>query len=850
MKLTRAWASLALLPFVLPSSAAALTPPASPAESSDAIQRFGACLAAGGQGNLVLLLDTSASLRGTDAQGRRVEAANYLLRELGSFAEYGAGLDVAVAGFSDNYRQTMDWTALSERTVEKVLDSVEAYRSEDDGFETDYWMGVDGARRALAAHAEEGDCSALVWLSDGMNDLDKRDSDAEVDAYGTAKPYGPAVELTSDDAAERLERAGVAALCREGGVADALRVQGVTTLAIGLQGNQPAGAFDLMKGIATGSNVSGAACGERDGSHAGTFVLAQAIGDLIFGLDLISDPENAPSQRSTPLCQGAVCPEGTHQFVLDPSISSVRVLGGASGLEGYYAVLVSPDGNQTLLDQGASLRSSGRGYGASGRWVTDTVFSLTLDRQADRGWTGVWKLIFVDPASTGEGVARTNLRLYGDLRPAWLDQDLAVLTSGQVGSMRLGLVRKGGTVVRPDTLRGVVEVDAELVQADGSDLRVAESLDATELIEPVELDLTKSPPGKSTLRLTLRLTTASAGGVPGTPLEPSVVDYPVVVAAPPDYPSVPAVVDFGSGESADPATATLGTTGPGCVWLESADVATLPDQVTKTSVTADGSDAASCSKELTLTLTPDDIGSGLASGSLRLMTLPDNASAEPVPATVGYTYEMQRPANEQVRWPVLVGLMLLGLLIPLAILLAVKWLTSRIPGVSLTTVTASGEVSENASFLDGWRPEPGMLTPRSLSSTDRRRVPVGGRTVLRARPNLRKLTEPGDVVVENANFAASSGARLPLAVQDHWIAVLDGADPHRGPVEVVFILSSGARRLDELVSDARARIPKEVAELRRRLGTPVLQPAGSDEWGAPRGQGTGSHAQSGDDDEW
>ena len=849
MKFARVWAALALLPFALPTSASALTPSAPAAQSSDAIQRFGACLTAGGQGHLLLLLDTSASLQETDAQGRRVEAANYLLRELSSLVESGAGLDVAVAGFAHTYRRTLDWTQLSDETLEAVVGSVETYRAADDGFETDYWMGVDGARRDLAAHAGEGDCSALVWLSDGMNDLDKRDSDAEIEAYGTTKPYGSQVELTSDDAAERLERSGVSALCRKGGVADALRVQGVTTLAIGLQSDQPASAFDLMKGIATGNDVEGAACGARDGTHAGVFALAQDVDDLIFDIDVISDPENAPTQQETPMCQGTVCPEGTHQFVLDPSISSVRVLGGASGLEAYYAVLVSPDGKQTRLSQGASLQASGRGYAATGRWVTDTVFSLTLGRTSDRGWTGVWKIVFVDPASTGDGVARTNLRLYGDLRPAWLDHGQVILTSGQVGSLRLGLERKDGSRVPADALRGVVKVDAELVQPDGNILQAADSLGAAQLGEPVELDLKRSPPGKSTLRLTLRLTTAPAGDVPGTPLEPSVVEYRLVVTAPPNYPSVPDVVDFGSGESADPVTATLGITGPGCAWVESAETATLPDQVAKTSVTADGSDAASCRDELMLTLTPDAVGSGLASGSLRVMTLPDNASAEPVPATVRYTYEMQRPANEQMRWLVLVALLLLGLLIPLAILLAVKWLTSRIPGTSLTTVNASGEVSDSASFLDGWRPDAGMLTPRSLSSTDRRRVPIGGRLMLQARPNLLKLTEPGDVVVEGANFVASSGSRLPLAVQDHWIAVLDGADPHRGPVEVVFILASGARRLDDLVSDARARIPKDVAELRRRLGAPVPMPAGSDEWGASQGHGASSQARSGDD-EW
>ena len=833
----------ALLGLVLPVFAAPVVgwAAAAPADS-DAVQRFGSCLAAGGKGDLLLVLDTSRSLQETDPGNQRVEAATYLIQELNAFVgQSGAKLDVAVAGFSDTYRQTLGWTPLGDDTAGQVLDAVSAYQTANTGFETDYWSAVNGARLDLAAHAGEGDCTAMVWLSDGMYDLDSRSTPDEERAYGTTKPYGPKVDLKTDAAADQVQRAGVVDLCRQGGVSDALRVQGVLTLAIGLQGSQQPGSFDLMQGIATGGDVDGEACGARDASHTGEFVLAQNIGDLFFAFDELADPDHAPISQATPMCQGTVCPQGAHQFVLDQSISSVRILGGTD-LEDFYAVLQSPAGTRTRITPGGSIGGSSSAYELEGSWVSGSVFSLSLTRKRDRGWTGAWQIAFVDPASTGKGSARSNIRLYGDLRPVWQDAGATTLTSGESDSLLLGLARADGTLVAPGDLKGVVGVDAELRYADGDVIPIASGLDARQLRDPIEIDLTSAPVGDAKVHLTLSLTTAPAGSVPGTTLEPQAVDYPVVVAPPPNYPVLPDSVDFGSGDSVDPVTAVLPMSGAGCAWLDSDESTTLPEGVTAAPVTADGSDSDSCrTEQLVLTLTPDEVGSGLVSGVLRVMVRSDQATAEPATISVRYTYEMQRPLAKATLWLVLIGLMVLGFLIPLLILLTVKWVTSRVPGSTLTVLAASGEVSNNSSFLNGWRPDRTELRPQSLDATGRRRVVVSGRTVLRAKANLLKLTEAGYVVVENAPFMSSAGAKLPLAVQDHWVAVLHPTDPS-GPVEVVFLLASGARHLDRLVTDARAKVPRAVAELRGNFKNKAR--------GAQHPPGPGQTAPQIDDDEF
>ncbi|WP_146207212.1 vWA domain-containing protein [Nocardioides silvaticus] len=779
-----------------------------------AVQRFGSCLAGGGEGHVLLVLDTSRSLQETDPEGQRVEAATYLMQELGAFQEQtDAKLDVAIAGFSDDFAPSFDWTPLERETTGQVLDAVTEIGARDDGFETDYWSAVTGARKELADHAGPDDCSALVWLSDGMYDLDKRDSDSEEKAYGTTKPYGPQVTLETDGNVDQVQAAGETDLCRDGGVADALRAQGVVTLAIGLQGGQPSTAFDLMRGIATGAEVEGEPCGAQDGRQAGKFVLAGAIGDLFFAFDEFADPDRAPISQSTPLCQGSLCPEGTHQFVLDASISEVRILGGTN-LEQYYAVLQSPTGARVRIDPGARLDASGPAFESEGRWVSDSVFSMRLSRTRDRGWVGAWRITFVDPGSTGAGSARSNIRLYGDVRPAWLDAEGAELTAGEVVPIRLGLARADGSRLDPSVLKGTVSVDAELRYPDGSTVPIASDLDATELGTPASLDLTGAPAGDAVVHLTLSQTTAPAGEIHGTTLEPQAVDHRVAVLPPPDYPTLPGTVDFGEGESADAVTAVLPLTGEGCVWLDRAEAVTLPDGVAAAPVTADASKPSDCrSGELTLTLTPDATGSGLVSGELHIMTRSDRESAEPVATTVAYRYEMLRPPEGRAWWFLL--LVALGLMLPLLLLMAVKWWTSRIPGSSLTTLAERGVVSGNSSFLNGWRPDPTRLRVQSLETGDRRRVVVSDRTTLVAKTDLLRLTEAGYVVATGGPFASSAGKRLPLSVQDHWVAVLDPQDLHRGPVEVVFLLSSGARRLDVLVSDARGKVPTAVADLRR-----------------------------------
>jgi hypothetical protein len=820
---------------------------------ADPVQRLGACLSAGGQGDFLLVLDESASLTTTDPDDQRVDAAQYLVRQLGAFVdESDVKIDVSVAGFADRFTTPSKWTSLTGASAEGLADELDAYRERDHGFETDYWQAVTGARKTLAARqpADEQHCQAFVWFSDGQFDLDYRDTDQEKKDYGETKPYANA-PLTSASAADAAEADGLKDLCRSGGVADQLRVLGITTLAVGLKPADSTADFDLMDSIATGSGT----CGDLTEPVPGEFLTAADVDDLLFEFDQFATPDQDPLTQNAGICPQSPCQEGTHEFVLDPSISKVHILGDSS-VPG-EVLLRGPKGTAVSIAAGKDSKTPIPLPGATltYAWLSDTALQLDLARTRDQGWDGTWQLVFVDPSATDvAGRSRSSIHLYGDLAPAWLGADTTDLLARETVPLQLGLTHQGtGDVVDPSAISSILSLGVTLEYADGTTQELATGLDNDAISEPVDLDLTDATPGAAILQLSLQVTTVrDVGGrtVPGTQLEPMVVGVPVTILPPPDFPTVASTVDFGSMEEPETVTADLRVEGSGCVWLGDDQTSlTLPDGLDELSVSSPADSAESCvtitdGGVLPLEVTPETAANGLASGRLNVMSVPDQGSEEPVATQVQYQLEMQVPRDTSTLIWVLAVVMLVGLGLPLILIYLAKWWSARIPADSLLVGALDGPVDEQR-FAPSASLAVTAMQSVVLAGTSRRRVTLPTGPQLRTSAGL-GLTEPGYALVDSSGYSASSGhppttrkgvrGRLPLAVQKTWVVTLDTSDPMSGPVHVHVILASSGDGLDDVVADAHRRVPEVVARLRSRVrhgdGTPPppATSGASDDW--------------------
>lgn len=827
-----------------------------PAEGTpSAIDTFGSCLAAQQAGDLLLLIDESGSLQQTDDDAARVTAATYLLNRLAaSAASSGFALDVAVAGFSADFEQVQDWTALDDAGLPRLLASVATFENRDDGIDTDYWTALDGARSAMAERATgaatgAARCQAIVWFSDGQLDIEARTTSAQRSAYPDPKAYADTADLRTESGAAAAEGAARESLCRAGGLADQVRSGGVAVFGIGLSGGTPPPDFGLMRSIATGDDGAGGACGSVTSPPPGEFYLVSDIDQMLFAFDRMSDPAQRPIEQTAGICQADVCAEEGHRFVLDASIRSVHILGSAD-VEGPDVRLVPPNGGEiALLPQeiGVSQSASTEDVGVSFTWESPKTVVVDLVEGADpAAWTGAWSLVFVDTTSSSpNGVSRSNIHITGDVFPAWLNEDEApVLHTGEVvPGIRLGLVDADRTVIPPENLLGTISYAATLIAADGTETPVVEGLSADDLDDPVDLDLSDIRPGPATLRLDLEVTTASVTNAagesePGTTLAPQRVAVPVTLAAPVNYPQVAQVVDFGTFTGVVDATVPLPVTGPGCVWIEdgAVSVQASPAEIGTLSLTTPAATSAeSCLRvgdektaDMPLALSTEAPGNGGVHGTVVVHIAPLDEVDRATTVDVDFRANLAKPLNPGNFVFALVIAILLGPGIPLGLLYLLKYATAKIPARALAAcripvTVANGQVlRENAPFA--LRDSDFTLSMVNLAEKGARSASADGielRTAVGGSPfgpGFVRVVAPG-MVGASSEHPSPVGkfheARLPLAVHNTW-AVLH--DP-RGPSDAATVLvllgtdTSPAMRQD-FADDVGRRVPEILGRFR------------------------------------
>jgi hypothetical protein len=826
--------------------------PTAHAQPNGGVDRYGGCLAAQKTGDLLILFDESSSLQETDPKAERVQAAQYLVRTLGRYADrIGAKLDVAIAGFAETYYPEHDWTPLTGATADSVANAISPVGSKNTGIDTDYWLALDGARQALAtrgAGVGGGDrCQAIAWFSDGMIDYTARP---------LVKPYAGGVSLDSSNGVAETIRRAKDSICRPGGLADQLRSRGIVMLGVGLTGGSSPNDFDTMSAISTGKGTNGTPCGSITDPVPGDFYPVNNIDDMLFAFDALN-PEPGIQNRG-PVCPIKVCPEARHDFVLDRSIKSVSIL-GSGGMPAIVPYLISPSGQQIELpNKQSKISTEIGGTPVEYDWPSDSAQTVTIRNTGSPDWAGKWAIVYVD--TTGQhpdAVSRVSIHITTDIFPTLVDAAKVAWHSGEVlNGLTFGLVDGQGKPVNPNDLAGTATMSATLRPDGAAPIPLLVSVPKTDIAKPVDADLTNLNPGRAILRMSLTITTApavdalGAQTAPGTTLSPQDVELPVQILPKLGLPTPGSRIDFGTVQAAKGAHGTLSISGPGCAWIAAADAAKViaaPEDIGTTQITSSANTPGGCLRvpagqtaQLQVMLRTDHDGHGGLNGTVPVhisaLDNPNNTQVVDVP----FVASLIKPLSTTNFVLVFLAALLLGPGIPLALLYCAKWYVAKIPGAPLLAERIPVEVDYDVVVRNG--------TPFAMADTDLLQMvpglPPGGARKLTVRGVRLTATTgrspfgPGHVTVDADGMVSvgselpgtdRSGLRavLPLAVHNKWVLLHDPAGPPNAAEVLLLVggLTDTAAR-ERIYDDVGRRLPELLSALRHRAVDAGLVPAG------------------------
>ena len=816
------------------------------AESAAPIADLGSCVAGGGAGDVLLLVDESGSLTTSDPQFSRVASATFFVEQLARSAQAGGlDLNVQLSVFGHEYSTLLGWTKLSDATLPTMRSSIAGLADRVGGVDTDYWTALDGARRDLAAQAlsrgEATSCQAVVWFTDGELDFYVRGSDGQEKSYGINKVFAPGIELTTPDGASRVRESAVADLCRDGGLADQVRSSGIRLYGVGLSASTSTpGDFGFFEALVAGTSGQGSTtCGALIDPAPGEFHLATDLDSLLFAFDSVSSPGADPIIQNSGICQVERCADQSHRFVLDASTPEVSILATAdvSGLE---VALELPSGEVVDLPSGtigetATVGTDGMTIDVT--WQSDRTVSVVLAQGTSdvARWAGLWQLTLTDPSGTSAGkTSRSNIHIAGSLRPAWLNSDEVVLQAGGIAEgLQFGLVDRQGTQAQATSILGTVNYAVTLEDSAGTRTMVLNTSDATMIGELTDLDLSAAAVGAGLLTLQMSITTApvtlaSGEVVEGTTLEPESVGLAVTIVAPPAFPILGSAINFGPVTGAADVVGTLSVNGAGCAWLAADTVPRIvasPQNIGQVSITSEGADSRSTCREagggstLEMRLTSDDAGNGTLNGSIVVMIAAADGAGEPMEVEVPFTASLEKPLNASNFWIALLVALILGPGIPLLILYGAKRAVSKIPPRALVGTLIEVAVGHEV-LRDG---RPFALGPADLRNT----VPVAARgsrrlslagVELKTRVGIApggagyvEVAMPGRLGASSVTPARTrrGNARLPLAVHDKWVVLRTPGDPaDRASVLVLVGADTSQAQRVQMESDINRRLPQ------------------------------------------
>jgi hypothetical protein len=672
-----------------------LTAPAASAQGgpdlTPAARTLSQCLQSSDRLSLVILVDESESLQGTDAADERVPGLKALLLGLLRLSHPPSGgngpeVDVLFAGFHnrvtprpEDVNEAEDWRQVTPDAMSSLIATAESFEDRDEGRDTDYGTALTAVDEYFERHSESlvagGDdppCRALVWFTDGRYQVTKR-TDPEGRKLPRTVEYAPGIPLDSERNSKRVVAAGTRYLCREGGLMDQLADHNVVKFTVALTTKLQPDASVLLDALTTGA-AGDEACGSQLSHATGSYLRVKDSGELFFTFSSIFG--TVPPPVGPPVCVPKSCPAGQRTFETLEGVSSF-VLHASTGADDVEIHLTGPSGSTQVLKPGAPGSLETAGTDLNQRWVSLRAVEVLGEFDRDNeDWLGRWTIAFVSSAPanrTARPVYR--LQLFTDHRIEPVGSQS--VTRGEPTRLRFRLVDRSGK-----TLTGGPLLPAASLTGTMTDPTSGRStpfkltgpsprgeFTGTVVLSPrsaaayvfVDLDATFGTPDGTSLvarHRSLRLLTEfpeSAGYPKVTPTE----------LAPPKL--------EGTGPTRGKLTVTGSRFADGCVWIENARL-DGPDGAGAITAKppAGATSATRClrvrrgeRRELTVTFEADHQAIGFVEGSLPVHLLSSKTPGERT-VQIEARFPMDRP-DSVWKWLIILG-GILGTAFPLLLL--------------------------------------------------------------------------------------------------------------------------------------------------------------------------------------
>ncbi len=801
---------------------------------------------------VLFLIDESASLKQTDPENRRVDAARGALDSLialsSSEGSASPQVDVALAAFSNDYRLVQDWTSAGSDTADSLNESLDEFAEFNQGIDTDFVNALSAGREALAEKAavvtNEGGaapCRAVMLFTDGGYDLAVRTSEADQERLGTTKPYAPGIELTSPERVQEAEALGRRALCDPGELADQLRADDITLLTVALSGDV-ARRSQLPLAAASAGKADDYTCGTQpaDGETSrvqGAYLPAEDIDVLVTqfnGVGIrLAGGNLVPGPDQVEICGDDPCAAGSRTFVLDQSLRRAHIL-VLPPEDGATVVLQGPGGETTEVSEAGTATVGATEMVA--RSVAGRGFAIDLERpDDDASWSGEWTVSITDPEQEGDA-ATLQIFVFSDIGVAFGDQP--PLERGASTPLQVVLELPEG-----------VEV-ADVIEASEATVRLRNPV--TGRVDEIPLEGEPGGPFTGTFEtpdtLTANLVEATAevritttGDAllisQSAPLELLVRRPEGSIQYSPGSLQMPSLTGEGSTESD---LVLIGGNGPGCVWFGESSVPEPPDGAGPVVVTlADGSplpgesDCIEVPADVPVTISIQASPAGRASGTVTgtLQVFEEVEGREQASTTeIPFRFDMARGVDQAQRLLLSLLMLVAGLGLPLLALVLLNARTARFQSLDAVRGTALPVQVTGRTILriDGTYPRPLSLRSDDFGSLatagSERRFTFGG-VEFRARASRNPFGATIAMAApeggaEKLKGRAGSRVELDPALAGSWIFLLDSDQTgmaKKGEVVGLLIAFVAEGSIDSqtarMMPDITDRLPDTAARL-------------------------------------